>query len=129
MTDPDIGAMTGLELLRREAEQPADVPNIRPLLGTRFEELAHGRVVMSLETRPDFSNPLGTVHRGIAGTLLDSVLGCAVHSTLPAGVGYTTLELKVTGSSPRPRAAPAGWPGAPGRTAQRTGGSTSTMPG
>ena len=50
---------------------------------------------MSLVTRPDFTNPLGTVHGGIAATLLDSVMGCAVHSTLAPGVGYTTLELKV----------------------------------
>lgn len=50
---------------------------------------------MSLTTNPDFTNPLGTVHGGIAATLLDSVMGCAVHTMLPAGVGYTTLELKV----------------------------------
>lgn len=40
-------------------------------------------------------NPLGTVHGGWFATLLDSAVGCAVHSTLPAGKGYTTLELKV----------------------------------
>lgn len=40
-------------------------------------------------------NPIGTVHGGLASTLLDSAMGCAVHSTLPAGAGYTTLELKV----------------------------------
>jgi uncharacterized protein (TIGR00369 family) len=50
---------------------------------------------VSLDTRPDFANPLGTVHGGIAATLLDSAMGCAVHTTLAAGVGYTTLELKV----------------------------------
>ncbi|MBI0293606.1 PaaI family thioesterase [Streptomyces sp. PRKS01-29] len=42
-----------------------------------------------------FANPLGTIHGGIAATLLDSAMGCAVHTTLPAGVGCTTLELKV----------------------------------
>jgi uncharacterized protein (TIGR00369 family) len=51
--------------------------------------------VISLDTRPDFANPLGTVHGGIAATLLDSVMGCAVHTTLPAGVSYRTLEIKV----------------------------------
>lgn len=40
-------------------------------------------------------NPLGTVHGGWFATLLDSAVGCAVHSTLPAGKGFTTLELKV----------------------------------
>ncbi|MGW7263289.1 PaaI family thioesterase [Streptomyces sp. NPDC054842] len=44
---------------------------------------------------PDFANPLGAVHGGIAGPLLDSAMDCAVHTTLPAGNGYTTLELKV----------------------------------
>jgi len=95
VTATDLDAMTGLEQLRWEAERPADAPNIRRLLGMRFDEIDHGRVVMSLKTRPDFANPLGTVHGGIAATLLDSVLGCAVHTTLPAGAGYTTLELKV----------------------------------
>ncbi|HEX5705724.1 MAG TPA: PaaI family thioesterase, partial [Pyrinomonadaceae bacterium] len=40
-------------------------------------------------------NPIGVVHGGLAATLLDSAMGCAVHSTLPAGAGYTTLEIKV----------------------------------
>ena len=95
MTTTDLATMTGLEQLRWEAGRPADTPNIRRLLGMRFDEIDHGRVVMSLKTRPDFANPLGTVHGGIAATLLDSVLGCAVHTTLPAGAGYTTLELKI----------------------------------
>ena len=96
MTDPDLAELSGLELLRwRTAEGASDRPSIGRLLGMRFDELEHGRVVMSLQTRPDFANPLGTVHGGISATLLDSVVGCAVHTTLPAGVGYTTLELKV----------------------------------
>ncbi|MGW3268821.1 PaaI family thioesterase [Streptomyces sp. NPDC001056] len=88
--------MTGLELMRWvQSERPADIPSIGRLLGMRFEEVEHGRVVVSLDTRPDFANPLGAVHGGIAATLLDSAMGCAVHTTLAAGVGYTTLELKV----------------------------------
>jgi uncharacterized protein (TIGR00369 family) len=42
----------------------------------------------------------GTVHGGLAATLLDSAMGCAVHSTLPDGSGYTTLELKVNYTRP-----------------------------
>jgi uncharacterized protein (TIGR00369 family) len=92
----DIAAMTGLELMHWvQSERPTDIPWIGRLLGLRFDELDHGRVVMSLDTRPEFANPLGTVHGGIAATLLDSVMGCAVHTTLPAGVSYTTLEIKV----------------------------------
>lgn len=98
MTSTDLSTMTGLELLRwLQATDQGDLdrPSIRRLIGMRFDEIEHGRVVMSLDTRPDFSKSLSTVHGGIAATLLDSVMGCAVHTTLPAGVSYTTLELKV----------------------------------
>lgn len=96
MTAPDPAELSGLELLRwMTADGAPDRPTIGRLLGMRFDELEHGRVVISVQTRPDFANPLGTVHGGIAATLLDSVASCAVHTTLPAGVSYTTLELKV----------------------------------
>jgi uncharacterized protein (TIGR00369 family) len=94
----DFTALSGLELMRWiQSMRPTetDVPSIGRLLGMRFDEVEHGRIVISLDTRPDFANPLGAVHGGIAATLLDSVMGCAVHTTLPAGVAYTTLELKV----------------------------------
>ena len=91
----DFATMSGLEIMRWiQAERP-DAPSIGRLLGIRLDDVEHGRIVMSLETRADFANPLGTVHGGIAATLLDSVMGCAVHSTLPAGSSYTTVELKV----------------------------------
>ncbi|MEE4592801.1 PaaI family thioesterase [Streptomyces sp. DSM 41524] len=96
MTTTDLTTLSGLDLMRWvQSERPADIPSIGRLLGMRFDEVDPGRVVVSLDTRPDFANPLGTVHGGIAATLLDSAMGCAVHTTLPAGVGYTTLELKV----------------------------------
>lgn len=96
MSTIDLAAMSGLDLMRWvQREQPTDLPHIGRLLGMRFDEVEHGRVIVSLDTRPDFANPLGTLHGGIAATLLDSVMACAVHSTLPAGVTYTTLELKV----------------------------------
>ncbi|CAM5556448.1 PaaI family thioesterase [Streptomyces aurantiogriseus] len=96
MSTTDLTSLSGLDLLRLvKAGRLSDVPSIGRLLGMRFDEVEHGRVVVSLDTRPDFANPLGTVHGGIAATLLDSALGCAVHTTLPAGTGYTTLELKV----------------------------------
>lgn len=96
MTTADFTEMTGLEVMQWvQKESPTDFPSIGRLLGMRFDEVAHGRIVISIDTRPDFANPLGAVHGGIAATLLDSALGCAVHTTLPAGVGFTTLELKV----------------------------------
>lgn len=96
MLTTDFTTMSGLEIMRALQAQPQfDVPNIGRLLGMRFDEVEHGRIVGSLDTRPDFANPLGIVHGGIAATLLDTVMGCAVHTTLAAGVSYTTLELKV----------------------------------
>ena len=91
----DPRTMTGLELLTLMSSQSPSPIGIGSLLGMNVDQVGHGEVVFSLETRPDFSNPLGAVHGGICATLLDSVMGCAVHSTLDAGVGYSTLELSV----------------------------------
>lgn len=96
MTSTDITALTGLEVMQWiKTARPHDVPSIGRLLGMELTDVEHGRVGFTLSTVPDFANPLGTVHGGIAATMLDSAMGCAVHTTLPAGVGYTTLELKV----------------------------------
>jgi len=96
VTSTDITALTGLEVMQWiKTARPHDVPSIGRLLGMELTDVEHGRVGFTLSTVPDFANPLGTVHGGIAATMLDSAMGCAVHTTLPAGVGYTTLELKV----------------------------------
>ena len=58
-------------------------------------ELEEGRAVFTVEPAEYHYNPIGVVHGGVAATLLDSAMGCAVHSVLPAGAGYTTLEIKV----------------------------------
>jgi len=89
--------LTGLEQLRAifDPNRPEREPGIGRTLGFGIVEIEEGRVVFA--GRPDESvyNPIGTVHGGYAATLLDSAVGCAVHSTLRAGQGYTTLELKV----------------------------------
>ncbi|GAA3389832.1 PaaI family thioesterase [Cryptosporangium minutisporangium] len=90
-----LAGYSGLELIRAISDRKAPPPNIATLLGMNLTEVDEGRVVFTLDAKPEFSNPLGTVHGGIHATLLDSAMGCAVHTTLPAGVGYTTLELKV----------------------------------
>ncbi len=96
MSTAEIATMSGLDQMRWvQSDLPADVPSIGRLLGMRFDEVEFGRIVISLDTRPDFANPLGAVHGGIAATLLDSAMGCAVHTTLTAGATFTTLELKV----------------------------------
>lgn len=91
----DPREMTGLELLTHLAENPETFTGIGPMLGMSVDEVSHGRAVFSLEARPSFSNPLGAVHGGICATMLDSAMGCAVHTTLGAGEGFSTLELKV----------------------------------
>jgi uncharacterized protein (TIGR00369 family) len=53
----------------------------------------HGRVTVSMTPQEFHYNPLGTVHGGVLAMLLDTATGCAVHSTLPAGLGYTTVDL------------------------------------
>ena len=70
-------------------------PPIGQALGMSLLEVEHGRVVFGYEPRPEHYNPLGTIHGGIAATLLDSVMGCCIHTTLKAGTGYTTVEIKV----------------------------------
>lgn len=72
---------------------------IQPPIGETLEfalvELERGRVVFEGTPSHKVFNPIGSVHGGYAATLLDSACGCAVHSSLPPGQGYTTLELKV----------------------------------
>ena len=98
--DPRAGAaagrtMAGIDYLH--AIKAATVPRapIGALLGFEFGAIEAGRVVMTLQPGEHMNNPGGTMHGGMMATLLDSVMGCAVHSTLPLGRAYTTLEIKV----------------------------------
>lgn len=86
---------TGAELVRAIATPGNDLPGIWTLIGMEDAVIGDGTVSFTITTRPEFANPLGTVHGGICATLLDSVMACAVHTTLGSGVGYSTLELKV----------------------------------
>jgi uncharacterized protein (TIGR00369 family) len=92
--------MTGLELLRAIAAGEAPGAPIAELMGFEPVEAQEGRVVFAAVPGPEHYNPIGAVHGGLAATLLDSAMGCAVHTTLPEGVGYTTLELKVNYTRP-----------------------------
>jgi uncharacterized protein (TIGR00369 family) len=88
-------AMDGLSLFRGSLEGRLPAPPIAKVLGFKVAEVERGRVLFTYMPVFDHYNPLGTVHGGIAATLLDSVMGCAVHTTLAAGIGFTTLEIKV----------------------------------
>jgi len=85
----------GLDLFRKLMAGDGFAPPIMGLLGQTLEEVDQGRVVMKLEAGEWLYNPIGTVHGGAIATLLDSVMGCAVHTTLPKGRAYTSLEIKV----------------------------------
>jgi uncharacterized protein (TIGR00369 family) len=96
MTDvSETTGLTGLEQMRAIASGDAPPPPVAVLLGFAIDRVDEGNVVFSMDPRDEHTNPLGTVHGGIITTLLDSAMGCAVHTTLPPGVMYTTLELKV----------------------------------
>ncbi|HEY1360022.1 MAG TPA: PaaI family thioesterase [Thermoleophilaceae bacterium] len=87
--------MSGLEALEAIRDGRLPAPPMAKLLGMEPVVLAHGRAVFQATPDESHYNPIGVVHGGLAATLLDSAMGCAVQSTLPAGAGYTTLELKV----------------------------------
>ncbi len=71
-------------------------PPVIALVGIGMAAVEHGRVEMTLPPGEHLYSGFGSVHGGMTAVLLDSVMGCAVHSTLPPGRGYTTLEIKVT---------------------------------
>ncbi len=87
--------LSGLEYLQKIVAGELPPPPIGALMNFRISELSEGRVVFVVEPAEYHYNPIGVVHGGVAATLLDSAMGCAVHSTLPAGSSYTTLEIKV----------------------------------
>lgn len=96
MNAPDAAthSSTGLEQLRTALGGDRKA-GIGATLGISMVEAEVGRVLFEGTPGPEVYNPIGTVHGGYAATLLDSACGCAVHSRLTAGQGYTTLELKV----------------------------------
>jgi uncharacterized protein (TIGR00369 family) len=97
LVPPEVAAtMDGIDLLRGMIEGRFPAPPIMQLIGFDLAEVDKGRAVFEGRPRFEHYNPLGTVHGGYAATLLDSCMGCAVHSTLPKGTGYTTLEFKVS---------------------------------
>jgi uncharacterized protein (TIGR00369 family) len=97
-TDPAVhaghlGRRGGLDLLRAMSAGELPVPPIMQTIGIESLEAEEGRVTVLMTAREYHYNPLGTVHGGVLATLLDTAAACAVHSTLPAGVGYTSLDL------------------------------------
>ena len=86
--------MSGLDFLNAIRDGRLPPAPIAELMGFRLAELSPGAAVFECVPGPQHYNPIGVVHGGLAMTLLDSTMGCAVQTTLPAGTGYTTLEAK-----------------------------------
>lgn len=91
-----VGAeMAGLDYVRAIQAGEIPPPPIAVVMNFSIDELEEGRAVFLGEPGEEHYNPIGVVHGGYASTILDSALGCAVHTTCPAGVGYTSQTLEV----------------------------------
>jgi uncharacterized protein (TIGR00369 family) len=96
----DIAALTGREFLQAVIDGRLPAPTIAKTMSFRLVEVGDGFCVFEGEPGPHYLNPLGGVHGGWALTLIDSVTGCAAHSTLPPGVGFASIETKANFTRP-----------------------------
>jgi uncharacterized protein (TIGR00369 family) len=90
-----IAGKTGLEIMQSLIRGELPAPPITDTLDFTLVEVDYGRAIFQGRPLERHYNPLGTVHGGWFATLLDSAVGCAVHTAMPVGKTYTTLELKV----------------------------------
>jgi uncharacterized protein (TIGR00369 family) len=94
-TAAEIAALSGMEIMQGVLTGRLPAPPICRTVGFRLAEVGEGRAVFEGEPGFQHYNVLGGAHGGWFGILLDSCMGCAVHTCLPRGKGYTTLEYKV----------------------------------
>ena len=87
-------ALAGIDYMKEMIAGRIAPPPIMRLLGYRLAQVGEGLAVFECEPGEQHYNPIGVVHGGIAFTMLDSAMGCCVQTMLPAGKGYTTLEMK-----------------------------------
>ncbi len=95
-----IKDLSGLEMLRAMIAGDLPAAPIAEPLGFRLVEVEKGRAIFEGIPGPHLLNPLGAIHGGWALTLIDSACGCAVHTELDAGIGYTSVETKVNFTRP-----------------------------
>ena len=89
-------SMSGLQLLEAVRDGVVPPPPISQLFQMGVRSVESGRVEFTCDLDESAYNPIGVVHGGLVCTLLDTVVGCAVHSTLTVGSGYTSIEIKVS---------------------------------
>lgn len=110
--------MDGIDYMRAMGDGRLPPPPISKLMGFEGVSVAPGEVVFRCQPDESTYNPLGIVHGGLVCTVLDSAAGCAVHTTLPAGTAYTSIEIKVNYMRPVHGGTPLtirGWVTKPGR--------------
>ena len=90
-----IAGKTGLEMMRAILQGELPAAPIGKSMNFCLIHLEEGQTIFQGTPKPAFFNPLGTIHGGWIATLLDSALGCAVHTKMPVGRAYTTAELSV----------------------------------
>jgi len=95
ITARSLSQLSGLAALAAIRDGEVAPPPIASHFDFRIEDLRPGEIRFSCVPDESAYNPIGMVHGGLVCTLLDTVIGCAVHSTLPARTGYTSIELKV----------------------------------
>ena len=95
LTLENLREYSGLELFQKMLAGALPRPPIADTLGFTLVEAEKGRVVFQGTPQHRHYNPIGSVHGGFHATLLDSCVACAIQSTLEAGQGYTTIELKI----------------------------------
>jgi uncharacterized protein (TIGR00369 family) len=94
--------MSGLELLTAMSEGVLPAPSITQTVPMTMDVIDKGAVKFTVKADSRHLNPLGGVHGGFAATVLDSVTGCAVHSTLDAGISFGTIDLNIKMMRPIP---------------------------
>ena len=87
--------MSGIEYLRKLITGELSPSGMVQLLDLKLVEVSEGRAIFTVQPDERHYNGLGIAHGGLAATLLDSALGCAINSMMPAGKTFTTLEMKV----------------------------------
>jgi uncharacterized protein (TIGR00369 family) len=91
-----VTAVSGLEFLTALRDEVHPPPPFAGVANIWISEVEKGRVLFEALPSARFYNPLGTVHGGWISTLLDSAMGCAVHSSMPAGQIYTTVDMTIS---------------------------------